>query len=244
VRKNLLFSSFGKFQDLVVGVSQKQDGSMKLDYQKKIDIKTESNRNGYLSKLGIDRKLLVSAKLNHTNKVVVVSKQNTRSFLDNTDGLITSNKNIFLSITIADCLPIFLYDPSSNTIGLLHAGWRGLSSRIIDNAISIACSKLSINLPTTKIGIGPAIGVCHYEIKDDLAAKFAKYKDVIRQRDGKKYLDLKKVAKKQLLNMGILKDNIEISSVCTFEEKTRYFSYRRDNPKRLQAMMAVIGRTS
>ena len=63
----------------------------------------------------------------------------------------------------------------------------------------------------------------------------------IEKRENKNYLDLKKIAKNQLSEAGILNKNIEIIQECTYSNKNRYFSYRRDKPQEIKAMLAVIG---
>ena len=61
------------------------------------------------------------------------------------------------------------------------------------------------------------------------------------KKDGKIYLDIKKIAQLQLLELGIKKENIEISPECTFELPKKYFSARQDKPENIEAMVAVIG---
>lgn len=45
------------------------------------------------------------------------------------DGLITEVVGLPLVVTVADCLPVVLYDPAKSVLGLVHAGWRGGGSR-------------------------------------------------------------------------------------------------------------------
>ena len=65
--------------------------------------------------------------------------------------------------------------------------------------------------------------------------------DALLNKNGKLFLDLKKIAKIQLINLGVKEKNIEISPECTFCLPDKYFSHRRDKFKEIKTMMAVIG---
>jgi hypothetical protein len=230
----ILFTLFPN--NIIVGFSEKKDGPMKNSIQ---------NREKFFKKLGIDKKLTIRAGLVHKNKIALVSKKEAGRIIEKTDGLITKEKNIFLTITIADCLPIFIYDPEKEITGLVHGGWRSLAGNILKEAIDKMMDNFKSNPAHILIGIGPGISQCHFEIKNDLVRKwydrtiFAP--GVILKEDNKKYLDLKKIAKIQLMELGIKEQNIEVSPECTFCLKTKYFSYRREKPKQVQTMLAIIG---
>jgi len=53
------------------------------------------------------------------------------------DGLVTQDPEIILTLKVADCVPVFLHDPSKNIIGLVHSGWRGTVENIVLNAIQL-----------------------------------------------------------------------------------------------------------
>ena len=53
------------------------------------------------------------------------------------DGLVTTNSNILLTLKVADCVPVFLYEPLKRIIGLVHSGWRGTVENIVSNAIKL-----------------------------------------------------------------------------------------------------------
>jgi len=80
------------------------------------------------------------------------------------------------------------------------------------------------------VGIGPSIGPCCYDIRDDIVGKFIKYKDSLTYREGRYYLNLWEINKYQLLESGIDKNNIEIAGLCTSCNDKIFFSYRKENP--------------
>ncbi len=200
------------------------------------------NRREFLEKSGINTDSLVSARLNNGNKIAIVGKEQGGEIIKNVDGLITAEKNIFLAITVADCLPIFLYDSNKEIIGLLHAGWRGLNQEIIKKALDIFKENFSSRDNDIKIAIGPGICQDCYEIGRELGRKFEDYSEAIIEKHSKMFLDLKKVAELKLIQRGIKRENIEISEECTSCLKEKYFSFRRDKPNKTEAMVAVVGR--
>jgi YfiH family protein len=240
-KKQMLYNVklFRKYQNIQTFFSRKSDGSMKLTANPALEEKISQNRNQYFSKHNINPKTVVSAGIVHGNNVVVVSNDDKGKVIVGADGLITSSKNIYLSITSADCLPIFLFEPEKKIIGMIHAGWRSLEKGIASNAVE-KIIKLGGRPENILVGIGPAICQEHYEIDPDVAEKFAKYSDALDKNREKIYLDIKKIAQLQLLELGLQKKNIEISPECTFELPEKYFSARRDKPEEIEAMGAVI----
>ncbi len=155
----------------------------------------------------------------HGNNVVLVDKNDIGRVVPNCDGLIINSPNVHLQIRVADCLPIFIKDLQNNAIGVVHAGWRGLESKVIKNAVNLMQEKFTSRPENLTVYIGPHICKKHYEVKSDVGDKFG----------GELFLDLGKIAKEQFESLGV--KNIEISKDCTFENKD-LFSYRRDKTEK------------
>lgn len=220
--------------------SQKNDGSMKLTTDPALKEWIFQNRSKYFDKVGISHENIISAEIVHGNEISIVTECDGGKIIAGADGLMTRNKNLYLSVTSADCLPIFLFEPEKNIIGAVHAGWRSLEKNILANAAS-KIKGLGGTPENILAGIGPAICQEHYAVGKEVAEKFAEYPEAIKKEDNKMFLNIKKVATEQLLELGLLKKNIEISPECTFELPKKYFSARRDRPKEIEAMVAVIG---
>lgn len=228
-----MFKIFQKYSNIILAISEKEDGAMKL---------SDENRRRFFKKFGIKDNLAVRADLVNGNAVGIVSNQQSGKIIKKTDGLITADKNLFLTITVADCLPVFVYDPKKEIIGLVHAGWRNLAGNILEKTIEKMSENFGSLPKDILVGIGPGISQCHFEVKEDVLKKFKHYfKNALIKRDDRVFLDLKKIAKIQLINSGIKEENIEISPECTFCLPEKYFSFRRDRPKTPQTMIAVIG---
>ena len=154
-----------------------------------------------------------------------------------TDGLITDNPKIILIIKVADCVPVYLYEPRSQLIGLVHSGWRGTADGIIPNAIQLMV-KMGANQKEVKVFLGPAIGFCCYVVDGEVADNFNK--NAKRKiENGKWKVGLHKHIWLQLVKMGIPSTNIMASDICTFES-TDCHSYRRDGSK-TGCMFAFLG---
>jgi len=229
-----LFSTFDTSG--IVAISDCSHGTMKLG-----SADATHNRDRFFNSIGIAPSSVVSAELVHGNIVEVVTGRHAGQTVVGADGLLTNEPGIFLSITTADCLPIFLFSGANNMLGILHAGRQGISLGIIRSAILLAGEKFSVSPESISVGIGPGICQKHYEVKDDVLEPFTNYHDAVLRDGNKIFLDLKKIAKIQCIEHGILEKNIVVSTVCTYEDK-HYFSQRRDRHDPVEAMVSVIGR--
>ena len=225
---------------LFLGISTITDGPMKYS-DGLVDKQVFNNRKKYFLRLGSELTDTVLASSVHGNKIKVVSRQDSGKVIKNFDGLITKTKGIVLVVTVADCLPIYIFDNKARVIGLLHAGWRGLKKNIIENVVITMIKKFKIKTANLQVRIGPYIKSCHYRVKSDLVNKFSEYPEALKQKNHELFIDLAVVAKHQLTDLGVNKSNIKISPECTYCLKDKYYSYRRDNPKILKTMLAYIG---
>jgi polyphenol oxidase len=218
--------SFKNFSGLKYGISEKSDGDLAL----------ADNRQIFFERQGIDEKNIVRLGQIHSAGVVKVDNSHCGKIIPNADGLVTSDRNLFLTITVADCFPVYFFNPVLNSVGLAHSGWRGTVSNIVRAAVKI----IGGNPADIFVGIGPGIQACHFEIKEDVLGKFAKYPEAIIYCNGKIFINLPKIIIQQLTDAGLKTANIENCGECTFCQKEKYFSFRRDRPKNVQAMVAYI----
>ena len=141
------------------------------------------------------------------------------------DGLVTQDPEIILTLKVADCVPVFLYDPSKNIIGLVHLGWRGTVENIVLNAIQLM-EKNGAETGDIRCFLGPAIGICCYEVDGEVAKKFDD-KAKVKMEERKWRVGLHQQIRLQLASVGVQKKNIHSSEICTYESQG-YHSYRRD----------------
>lgn len=240
--KNSLFSIFNPYPDLLIALSEKRDGSMKLFKKPLKGDEAAENRKIFLNKLKIDLASTAAADLIHHTNIKIVGREDGQKIIADTDGLLTADKNLFLTITVADCIPVFIYDYKQEAVGLVHAGWRGLSKNIVSLALEKLIKNFNSGPENILIGIGPCVDKCHFEVCEDILSQFKNLsaKNIIK-RDKKLFLDIKGIAKEQALQKGVKSENIEINPDCTYKLSDKYFSFRRDKPQIIKSMMAVIG---
>jgi len=155
-----------------------------------------------------------------------------------TDGLVTQDPEIILTLKVADCVPVFLHDPSKNIIGLVHSGWRGTVENIVPNAIQLM-DKNGTETGDIRCLLGPSIGTCCYEVDWEVAKKFDD-KAKVKMEERKWRVGLHEQIRLQLASVGVQKKNIRSSDICTYESQG-YHSYRRDgeNTGRMVAFLRL-----
>ena len=226
---------FEEIPEILAVMSEREDGSMKLFSGNNLNLE---NRNKFFGKIGISENKVIVAEIVHGAKVEIVDSSSLEFILE-ADGLITKDANVFLSITIADCIPVYLYESEQKIIGIVHCGWRGIVGGVIGNAVK-KLLQLDGSPENLKIALGPGINKCHFEIKEDVLDKFKDYPEFVIKQNDKIFIDLKGIIRKQVDETGVDQKNIEDNSECTIENDN-YFSFRRDKPKMTEAMVAIIG---
>lgn len=206
---------------MILYSSKASDGGM--------SILSPLNRKKFFGKIGVTERQVVNMHLAHGNKVAVVTDKDGGKLFEETDGLITNSRKTYLALLVGDCLPIAIADPITNSIGLVHAGWRGLGNGIIKNAVNEMARNFGTKPQDLVVYVGAHICKKHYEVKEDVLSKFVSFEGAT-SKAGRTFLDLGEIAKLQFLKLGVKNKNITIDSTCTFENKG-LFSYRRNKTK-------------
>ena len=192
------------------------------------------NRAAFFSKIGVPMSGLAVPLQTHSANVLRVDMPGE---YENCDGLVTNARGLALVVTVADCVPILLFDPIKNIIGAVHAGWRGTAKSIIKRALVRMQEEYKTDMKDVLAFIGPSAGSCCYEVSEEVAVKFKN--KIVSYDTIKVFIDLKKENALQLQMQGLVLGNIEVSRHCTICENQLFHSYRRDG-KRAGRMMAVI----
>tara|TARA_B100000287_G_scaffold38314_1_gene35109 strand:- start:2244 stop:2900 length:657 start_codon:yes stop_codon:yes gene_type:complete len=202
---------------------------------KETDINNAKSLIAFSNTVNLDSSKLVTVNQIHSSKILIADSP---GFYDPADGIINKSGNLVCSIKVADCLPIFFVNNTSKTIGLVHAGWKGISSGIIKkfvNSIEI-CNE---NVSDFYVLIGPSIHPCCFEIRDDVLDFFdPKFYTSIKKN--KYNVDLQAWVVHQLIKFGFSKEKIKNINKCTFCLDDLYHSYRRDGSK-AGRMYAIAG---
>ena len=185
--------------------------------------------------MNLDPSKLVTINQIHSPEILIVDSP---GFYDPADGIINKGGNLVCSIKVADCLPIFFVNNITRTIGLVHAGWRGITSGIIENFGKgiVHCNE---NASDFYVLIGPSIQSCCFEIMDDVLDSFDS-RFYISTKKNKYRVDLQAWTVYQLIKIGFSKEKINNINKCTFCLNDFYHSYRRDGSNSGR-MYAVVG---
>ena len=168
---------------------------------------------------GIAPKMLRRAQQVHGNKVALVGDIGCHYPVEGVDGLICGAKaDCCLGICVADCAAVWIYDAGTGSRALLHSGKQGTQQNIVAEAL-LKMSKIFGTVPANCIAvISPCIRPPHYEV------------------------DIPTAIKAQLLEGGLLAENIVDSELDTAADLDTFYSYRveKGNTGR---MLALFGRT-
>jgi purine-nucleoside/S-methyl-5'-thioadenosine phosphorylase / adenosine deaminase len=131
------------------------------------------------------------------------------------DGIITNQRAVALGIYVADCCAVYIVDPKTPAIGLVHSGRKGTELGVVTNAIRQMIERFGSDPVNMTVQLSPCIHPPHYEV--DFAS------EIIRQCRA----------------LGV--QHIHDSSKCTACDLGRYYSYRAEKGKtgRLLAVLAV-----
>lgn len=158
------------------------------------------------------------------------------------DGLITKEDRIPLATFYADCVPLYFVDTKRHAIGLSHSGWRGTVGRMGSKTV-LAMQKAFDSKPEDIVAlIGPSICKDCYEVSEEVAEEFKKefkaetggdFSGILTKNPAGRYqLDLWEVNRIILQSVGLKKENIHISGLCTCCHSELLFSHRASQGKR------------
>jgi YfiH family protein len=209
---------------------------------------TLKNLNIVSGKIGVSPKNLFLMNQTHSNKVVIINDDNKHIQRVNSDALITSQKNIAISVLTADCVPILIYDEVSQIIACIHAGWKGAVNGVIKNTLN-EIAKISKNTKIN-VAIGPCIGINNYEVGQDFYARFileskSNKKFFLQSINNKFLFDLRKYVNSKFEEFEV--NHIENIDFDTFSESKNFFSFRRSKQsaeKDYGRCISVIGLTN
>ena len=167
--------------------------------------------------IGVGDWPLVTAEQIHGNKIAVVdscSRGPVGREFPGCDGIITNQHGVALGVYVADCCAVYIVDPKTPAVGLVHSGRKGTELGVVTNAIKKMFECFGSNPANIIVQLSPCIRPPHYEI--DFAA------EIIRQ--------CRALGVKQIHDDG----------VCTACHLDRYYSYRAEKGK-TGRMLALIG---
>ncbi len=163
--------------------------------------------------------------LNQVHGCRVVEAAKVQSGCD-ADASVSRAPGRVCAVMSADCLPLLLCDRAGSCVAAVHAGWRGLADGVVEAALE------QMQRPASEIlaWLGPAIGPDHFVVGEDVRRQFLMHNsqaEAAFHPAGERWLaDIYALARQRLRNSGV--SAIFGGGECTFRDRERYFSYRRD----------------
>ena len=176
-----------------------------------------------------------------TGDFLALPKEERKNRLEGIDAIISNVPDVIMGISTADCIPVLVYDPEHHAAAAIHAGWKGTVKRIVEKSLVKMQETFDTNPTKCVAAIGPGISLESFEVGDEVGETFINEgfdiekvsvrlpkMNVSQPTDEKRlHLDLKEINRGQLLSLGVLAENIEVSPIDTYTDE-RFFSARRE----------------
>ena len=142
------------------------------------------------------------------------------------DAAVTATPGRVAVVLTADCMPLFFCDKAGRRVAVAHAGWRGMSAGVIESAVRAVAADPADVLAW----MGPAIGPEAFEVGPEVKEAFERDDPAASDgfapgRPGKHMADLYALARRRLAGAGVRE--VGGGNFCTFNDRARFFSYRR-----------------
>lgn len=257
------YKIFDDYENLLTGFSTRLGGvskahlsSLNLSFSRGDEEENVyENHKRFAKALGYDyTKLVFSDQVHNTNIHVIKRKEDAgkgiikESDIKETDGLVTNLTDIPIMTFYADCVPIYFYDKEKKVIGLAHSGWKGTVKNIAKKMVDTMKAEYGSLSSDIVCAIGPSICRKCYEVDDIVMDRIRECfteeeidKISDNKGDGKYQLDLHMACKINLLNAGVLPENIAMPDLCTSCNKNILYSHRASRGMRgnLAAVMML-----
>jgi YfiH family protein len=173
---------------------------------------------------------------NQVHGTAVMGHDRARGWVqvEGVDGHATATPGVLLTVTVADCIPVYLVDPVRRAVGLLHSGWRGTAGGIlrlgVERLVEVAGSSVGDIVVHCGVGI---CGQC-YEVGSEVMSGCG----LPHSGAGPWYADLRAVLLEQARSLGVA--GISTSQWCSAHDRPRFFSHRASGG-RDGRMVAYLG---
>lgn len=195
------------------------------------------NREALCQKLNICSENLILPHQTHETNVAVIDKKflSLPSYiqkikLEGIDALTTDIAGVCIGVSTADCIPILLYDKVSKSVCAIHAGWRGTVKRIVASALQTMRQQYGTETQNIVAQIAPGISLNNFEVGDEVYETFLNSRfdmPPISKHLKKWHINLPECNRRQLIDEGVLAENISVSDICTYEHADTFFSARK-----------------
>lgn len=156
--------------------------------------------------------------------------------MDGFDGHVTDREGLLLSVSVADCVPVFVVDPETRAVALLHSGWRGTAAGIVERGINRLVESWQASAERLWLHCGPAIcGEC-YEVGPEVHAGVSPGRE---PPAGNTCINLRAAIAARAVAEGLRPEHVSVSSHCTRCGDPDFFSHRAGSPGRQMGVLGV-----
>jgi polyphenol oxidase len=155
--------------------------------------------------------------------------------------IVVTAEPVAAAIRTADCVPVLLACTQTGLVAACHAGWKGCVAGAIPEAVRVL---ESLGASRIVAAIGPHISNAAFEIASDVAGLLlgaSPSQDIIEERAGKLYANLRRMARSQLAHAGVNEEAIDDVFGCTVFDREHFFSFRRDGEASGRMLSAIVG---
>lgn len=239
---NLTFKSLEPYPELIAGMTTRQGGISEGCFESNNmgifssdpDPRAIENMRALIQGLPVKPWKVALTRQVHGTQWAVVGAEPPESTFEpgftvypETDLLMTSEPGVLLVTFYGDCVPILVYDPRHQAVGLCHSGWKGTSLKAAAVLVEQMEKTYHSRPEELRAVIMPAAGVCCYEVGFEVSSLFETFPQQVIPYAGKHKIDLKGINAEILKSCGIPGTSIEVSPECTLCDP-RFFSNRRD----------------
>jgi polyphenol oxidase len=189
------------------------------------DDKAVVAKNREVVRGALDAASLLTVYQHHSADVVVVQEPWDALDPPRGDAIVTAVPGLAIGVLTADCGPILFADAKAHVVGAAHAGWKGALGGVTDAAVE-AMERLGARRKNIVAVLGPMISQEAYETGPEFIARFED-KSFFKPstRPGHFMFDLPGYIAARLRKFGV--GAVEDTSICTYEDEQRFYSYRR-----------------
>ncbi len=209
------------------------------------------NRRRLQVATGVDR--VFAARQVHGADVVRVRADDALAAVGQieADGLYSDAAGLAMGVYVADCIPVLMADARTGAFAAVHAGWRGTLAGVVPAAVRRLVTELGVRPQDLRVALGPAIGVCCFEVGDEVVDAVARAIPAAMTipgaiqvgAGGRPHVDLKQLNVMLLQAEGVAASAIDAGPECTSCARERFFSYRRDRGETGQAIGFICRKT-
>jgi YfiH family protein len=194
--------------------------------------------------VGIHDGRVVTMRQVHGDHIVEVKDRKLKE-AGEADGMITGERDLYLAVLTADCVPLLFVAPKQKMVAAVHAGWRGTLAGIAEKTVRLFKTQYGIEADDLEVALGPSIGVCCYEVKEDVTVPLMKKwgkltTPSIAVREGKSFINLRRLNRDILRASGLPGNRLYQAGPCTSCAAEEFFSYRRERSE-TGRQMSLIG---